>query len=164
MAWRGVERLVATQSTHKRGKKWWRKGEQLPCLLGSRYLLAHLLLPDHPGYTPPKRVKIGNSNSPNAQVDARRCNVQPKSHHQLHSKLNWWQTVDSINCNNNPEHCMHFPTLIPNWKMKLQGKKNMKVQELCFHGGCKKRGYVPLANSNREGGEVLKFSWTEELA
>lgn len=36
------------------GGKWWRKEKQLPCLLGIRYLLEHLLLPDHPGCTSPE--------------------------------------------------------------------------------------------------------------
>lgn len=51
---------------------------------------------------------------------------------------NWWQTVDHIHSNNNPKHCRHFPTLLLNWKTKLQGKKNMNVQALCFHASCKK--------------------------
>lgn len=39
----------------------------------------------------------------------------------------------------------------------------MNSQALCFYRSCKKRDCVPLASSNREGGEELKFSRTEEL-
>lgn len=102
-----------------------------------------------------RELKQATATAKMPRLMLRRCFVQQKSQHQLHSKLNCWQAADHIECKNNPEQSMYFSTWFYGEKGNCRRAKTRNSQALCIYRSCKKRDHTPLANSNHEGGEVL---------